>query len=187
MSTTNIKASTIAALAQMIRKDWQQPYFGAVPYIDAMLQLQHIDDKYGADDCRGIITYFLANASKWKGEVARPVKAELNRRLKLKPGEIPLDEALVDKVKPISIRVWNQIAYDVCEAIKADTEEGKKPKPLKNIEAIEASLDANYPTTFCGAEGKEVDQLLDQVFKQHGPDKVLRFLNKHISLDTGVY
>jgi hypothetical protein len=39
--------------------------------------LHTVDDTYGYDDARSVIAYFMANASTWRGETARRVKAEL--------------------------------------------------------------------------------------------------------------
>jgi hypothetical protein len=64
-------------IAREIRADWKKPYFGAVPYLDAMSGLDTINDKFGLDDARGIVRYFLANASTWRGENAKRIKAEL--------------------------------------------------------------------------------------------------------------
>lgn len=64
-------------IARDIRANWTKPYFGAVPYLDAMRSLDTINDKYGYDDARGIVTYFLANAGTWRGDAARTIKAEL--------------------------------------------------------------------------------------------------------------
>lgn len=75
--TTATANRTLSAIAAEIRADWKKPYFGAVPYIDAMRQLDSISDKYYEDDARGIVLYFLANASSWRGDTARRVKAEL--------------------------------------------------------------------------------------------------------------
>lgn len=61
--------------------DWQKPYFGAVPYIRAMRYLDSVTDKYGEDDAAMLIRYFLANATSWRGERARAVKAELKSML----------------------------------------------------------------------------------------------------------
>lgn len=69
-------------IAKAIRKDWKRPYFGAVPYIEAMSALNKVSDKYHLDDGETIIRYFLANATQWKGEEARRVKAELKEMLK---------------------------------------------------------------------------------------------------------
>lgn len=72
----------LAGLAAAIRADWKKVYFGAVPYLDAMSALDNVEQTYGADDARGIVAYFLANANGWRGETARAVKAELKRRVK---------------------------------------------------------------------------------------------------------
>ena len=67
----------LATIAAEIRADWKKPYFGAVPYLDAMRQLQSINDQFGLDDARSIVLYFLANAGTWRGETAKRIKAEL--------------------------------------------------------------------------------------------------------------
>lgn len=64
-----------------IRREWPKPYFGAVPYLDAMGGLSSIDDRYGFDDGRTLVRYFLANASTWRGDAARQIKAELKGML----------------------------------------------------------------------------------------------------------
>lgn len=68
---------SLAMIAREIRADWKKPYFGAVPYLDAMQSLDTIRDNYGADDARSIVLYFLGNATAWRGEVAKRIKAEL--------------------------------------------------------------------------------------------------------------
>jgi hypothetical protein len=73
---------SIAAIAQEIRRDWTKPYFGAVPYLQAMYSLDDISDDYGADSGKSIVLYFLSNASTWKGETARRIKAELKAMAK---------------------------------------------------------------------------------------------------------
>ena len=67
----------LRVIAREIRANWRPVYFGAVPYLDAMASLEDIGDKYGCDDARGIVLYFLSNAATWRGDVARRVKAEL--------------------------------------------------------------------------------------------------------------
>jgi hypothetical protein len=64
-----------------IRSDWAKPYFGAVPYLNAMRGLQSIDDAYRLDSARSIVRYFLSNASAWRGDKARAIKAELKGML----------------------------------------------------------------------------------------------------------
>jgi hypothetical protein len=73
---------TIREIATECRADWKNPYFGVVPYLNAMLSLESIDDTYYCDSARTVIAYFLANASSWRGETARRCKAELKAMLK---------------------------------------------------------------------------------------------------------
>lgn len=58
-------------------KDWAKVYFGAVPYLQAMAYLNKITDAYYEDSAKSVVQYFLSNASSWRGEVAKRVKAEL--------------------------------------------------------------------------------------------------------------
>lgn len=67
----------IYEIAYEIRRVWKNPYFGAVPYLNAMCSLNSINDKYGFDDGRSIVLYFLSNARGFKGEDAKRLKAEL--------------------------------------------------------------------------------------------------------------
>jgi len=69
-------------IANEINRDWTKPYFGAVPYLRAMLTLGSLRDNYGYDDAQSIVAYFIANASTWRGDTARRVKAELRAMLK---------------------------------------------------------------------------------------------------------
>lgn len=73
---------SISSIAAEIRRDWAKPYFGAVPYLDAMRHLSDITDRYYYDDGSSVVRYFLANANTWKGDTARRVKAELKALLK---------------------------------------------------------------------------------------------------------
>lgn len=72
----------IKHIARDIRKDWKNPYFGAVPYLDAMHSLSDINDSYYYDSAKTIIIYFLGNAQSWRGEVAKQIKAELKQLIK---------------------------------------------------------------------------------------------------------
>jgi hypothetical protein len=64
-------------IAREIRADWKKVYFGAVPYLEAMVTLTSIDQDYGWDSGKSIVLYFLANAQTWRGEKAREIKKEL--------------------------------------------------------------------------------------------------------------
>lgn len=74
----------IHVIARDIRKAWPKVYFGAVPYLDAMGSLHSIDDNFGYDDARSIVTYFLSNANTFRGPEAKALKDELKRLLKVK-------------------------------------------------------------------------------------------------------
>ena len=47
-----------------------------------MTQLNNINDKYFHDDAKSVIMYFLANASTFRGNDAKVLKAELKAMLK---------------------------------------------------------------------------------------------------------
>ena len=68
---------SIRSIALDIRQDWVKVNFAAKPYLDAMLELNSINDKYYEDSAKSIILYFLANASSFRGERAKVLKAEL--------------------------------------------------------------------------------------------------------------
>ena len=74
-------ARPINEIARDISRDWSKPYFGAVPYLDAMRQLQSIDDQYYYDSADSVVRYFLANAATWRGETAKRIKEELRSML----------------------------------------------------------------------------------------------------------
>ena len=71
----------INEIAQEIKADWKNVYFGAEPYLEAMGSLRSIDDAYGLDTGKSMVVYFLANAGTWRGDTARRVKAELKGML----------------------------------------------------------------------------------------------------------
>jgi hypothetical protein len=70
---------SICTIAREIRADWTKPYFGAVPYLQAMHSLDSIEDNYYEDSGKSVVLYFLANANTWRGEKARAIKAELKK------------------------------------------------------------------------------------------------------------
>lgn len=68
---------SLSAIAAEIRQDWKKVNYAAKPYLDAMGSLNSINDNYFMDSGKSIVLYFLSNASSWRGEVAKRVKAEL--------------------------------------------------------------------------------------------------------------
>jgi len=73
---TNEKRS-IRAIALDIKKEWVKVNYAAKPYLDAMLELDSINDKYYLDSAKSVVLYFLSNASSFRGEKAKVLKAEL--------------------------------------------------------------------------------------------------------------
>ena len=67
----------IRAIAFEIYKHWPNPHPAAAPYLEAMLSLSSVHDRYVYDDGRSIVLYFLNNATTWKGEHAKRLKDEL--------------------------------------------------------------------------------------------------------------
>jgi hypothetical protein len=64
-------------IAREIAADWERPYFGAIPYIEAMAFLTTMESHYGHDAAADIVTRFLVNAGNWRGGTARRIKTEL--------------------------------------------------------------------------------------------------------------
>ncbi len=69
-------------IALEIKKEWKNPYFGAVPYIEAMSTLRSIEDMFIMDTAESVVRYFLANANTFRGDAARRIKSELKSMLK---------------------------------------------------------------------------------------------------------
>lgn len=65
------------AIAADIAKDWKNVNFAARPYLDAMFSLNAIGDRFYQDSAESVVLYFLSNATSWRGDKARAIKAEL--------------------------------------------------------------------------------------------------------------
>ncbi len=72
---------SISVIAQDISNNWPKVNYAAAPYLNAMRHLTHITDMYMADSGKSVVLYFLSNASTWRGEHARRIKAELKQML----------------------------------------------------------------------------------------------------------
>lgn len=87
-------ARSLGEIGREIRDDWKavqgntrqgtNPNHPAGAYVGPMIELGDgdINARYYHDDARGIVRYFLANATSWRGDTARRVKAELKSMLK---------------------------------------------------------------------------------------------------------
>ena len=77
----------LSEIASEIRRTWMDKqghsnvHYAARPYLDAMRSLTLIGDNYGADGADDIVLYFLSNATSWRGDDARRIKAELKAML----------------------------------------------------------------------------------------------------------
>ena len=70
-------------IGREIRLDWGgKVNFAAKPYLSAMMGMGDINEQFGYDSGRSIVLYFLSNASTWRGDTAKRVKAELRAMLK---------------------------------------------------------------------------------------------------------
>jgi hypothetical protein len=65
------------AIAKGKYRYWRNVFPYLAPYADALLSLNSIEDNYGWDSGREIVCRFISNASTWKGETAKRIKAEL--------------------------------------------------------------------------------------------------------------
>jgi hypothetical protein len=72
----------IHEIAREISREWKKPYFGAVPYLRAMLEMENVQENYGYDSGTSVVLYFLGNANTFRGEAARRLKAELKAIVK---------------------------------------------------------------------------------------------------------
>lgn len=69
----------LSEIAKDILAAWKKPSPYAMPYLKAMLTINSSDPDaaYYADSARSLVLYFLANASTFRGEEAKKLKAEL--------------------------------------------------------------------------------------------------------------
>jgi hypothetical protein len=76
-----VEPRPIYEIAEDIYKAWPKVNFAAAPYLDAMLSLDKITDRYYQDSGREIVQRFLTNAAAFRGDAARALKAELKALL----------------------------------------------------------------------------------------------------------
>ena len=74
---------TFQQIARDIKSDWLNVYFGAVPYLEALLTIDTTDPEatYLYETAGNIARYFLANARTYRGKVAKQLKEELKSLL----------------------------------------------------------------------------------------------------------
>lgn len=74
---TAISTRPLCDIAAEIRTHWPNVNYAALPYLNAMDGLSSIHENYYADSARDVVARFLSNATMWRGENARRIKAEL--------------------------------------------------------------------------------------------------------------
>ena len=75
----------LSVIAREISRDWKNVNYAAEPYLRAMASMGDITEPYGSDSGLSIVQYFLCNASTWRGETAKYIKAELKAMIAGKP------------------------------------------------------------------------------------------------------
>lgn len=85
MTTTSTAVRPLHEIAKEIRKDWPVAWNEEHPagaYLIPMSTLNKVTDNYFMDSGKSIVIYFLSNATGWRGETARRIKAELKEMIK---------------------------------------------------------------------------------------------------------
>lgn len=82
---TNQKPRAVYVIAEEIVKIWSKQgngiNYAARPYLMAMMDIGAVTDMYGQDSGDSIVRYFLSNATSFRGDDARRLKAELKALL----------------------------------------------------------------------------------------------------------
>jgi hypothetical protein len=68
---------TISTIAREISREWKNVNYAAKPYLEAMRSLDSVNDSYYQDNAKSVVSYFLANASGYRGDAAKTHKAAL--------------------------------------------------------------------------------------------------------------
>jgi len=115
----------LSAIARDIYKNWNPVNYAAKPYLQAMSGMNSINDKYGYDDGRSVVLYFLSNASSWRGDKAKEIKNELKALVKSTGYKIKenkfggyADTAVLNEVRSIGaikIKKLKSIVKDVVD------------------------------------------------------------------------
>lgn len=77
----NENVRPLSTIAAEVRRTWPKVSPYAKPYLDAMAQLNSINDTYYADSAESVVRYFISNAASYRGDDARRIKSELKAML----------------------------------------------------------------------------------------------------------
>jgi hypothetical protein len=75
---------TISTIAREISREWKNVNYAAKPYLQAMYSLDGVNDSYYQDSAKSVVSYFLCNASGYRGDTAKAHKAALKAIVGLK-------------------------------------------------------------------------------------------------------
>jgi hypothetical protein len=75
---------TISTIARDISREWKNVNYAAMPYLEAMRSLDSVNDHYGFDSARSVVSYFLCNAAGYRGDAAKAHKAALKAIIGIK-------------------------------------------------------------------------------------------------------
>ena len=75
---------SISTIAREISREWKNVNYAAKPYLQAMRSLDSASDSFGYDSAKSVVSYFLANASGYRGDTAKAHKAALKAMVGLK-------------------------------------------------------------------------------------------------------
>jgi len=155
---SNTKQRPVYEIAAEIRQDWKNVYFGAKPYLDAMHTLSNVSERYGVDSATSIISYFLANAGTWKGDVARRI-TEGKVPHKITVTELELILTRIDGNRPTFINmVTATVPSDMRK--KGNPYADKEVYTVHKISKYSAQINFNYSNAVNNQlerEGKEAD------------------------------
>jgi hypothetical protein len=73
----DITMQSISTIAREISREWKNVNYAAKPYLEAMRSLDSVNDSYYQDSAKSVVSYFLANASGYRGDTAKSHKAAL--------------------------------------------------------------------------------------------------------------
>lgn len=76
-NTVKFKHRSLSKIAFEIFQTWKNVSPYARPYLDAMSDLDQVEDCYLLDSAESTVLRFLANAQSFRGEGARRIKKEL--------------------------------------------------------------------------------------------------------------
>lgn len=68
---------SISTIAREISREWKNVNYAAKPYLEAMRSLDSASDSFGYDSAKSVVSYFLANASGYRGDTAKAHKSAL--------------------------------------------------------------------------------------------------------------